>query len=164
MTEPEIVPKPLLYIRNATSLYHPDLVRRCGGEVFDVYVFDANLHVHCCSITPSYEMFFFDVVPLVWPENEAERDTLYDDLAGINIGNFEEVSYFDATGWLRKEAETGDLSHRWDYRTAPFLVDVYPTPQVETWEELLEEHENRRDAHREFMDTVLEDLHGNARY
>jgi hypothetical protein len=32
------------------------LLSSCGGQIFCIYVFDANRRVHCCELTPSYEM------------------------------------------------------------------------------------------------------------
>lgn len=29
-----------------------------AGRIYDVYVYDASLHVHICSFTPCYEMYY----------------------------------------------------------------------------------------------------------
>lgn len=162
----QITPLPLLYMIDASSSYHPALVERCGGKIFDVYFFDANLHVHCCSLTPSYEMEYYESVPLCGPEEPQARDVLEDDLIGANLES--RTVYFDVTGWLKAHTKDGTTyPEQWDCKTTPFLMRAYGEDQslVGDWREYLDDHDNDyRAAHSAFMDGVREDIAGNARY
>lgn len=57
-----------------------DLVRRCGGNIFGVYYFNATRRVHCCEFTPSYEMEFMESIPLARPDDDVEADKVYAEL------------------------------------------------------------------------------------
>lgn len=165
----QLVPLPLLYFTDASRYYDTELVEKSGGKIFDVYLFDANLQVYCCSITPSYEMEFFEAVPLKGPEEPQYRDELEDDLAGANL-HTERVRYFDCAGWLK--ANTGAdavYPEKWDYQTAPFLMRVNGAQHDEAvaaeWVECLSDHDgDYREAHRQFMEDVRDDIQSNYRY
>jgi hypothetical protein len=167
MSEGTITPRPLLYFTDATRKYDAELVERSGGKIFDVYLFDMNLHVSCCSTTPSYEMEIIDAVPLVWPEDDKKRAELSEDLHGANIHE-DRLCYFEVTGWLGAATREGaEIPDSWDWVTAPALMQVNkPDPtDVETWERYLEENDgNVRSAHAFFIEDTLEDINGNARY
>lgn len=30
------------------------------GKIYDVYIYNPEIHVHCCELTPSYELYFVD--------------------------------------------------------------------------------------------------------
>lgn len=164
----ELVPLPLLYFVDATRSYSEDLVKRSGGRIFDVYLFDANLHVHCCSITPSYEMQYVDSVSAKFPDDEQDRDNLNEDLRGANLCT-DPYSYYDVTGWLRANTkEESEYPEVWDGST-PFLLRVYrkETDKIVAgdWKTLLDDHDDdRRAAHRAFMEVTREDIDGNSRY
>jgi hypothetical protein len=165
----QIVPLPLLYFTDASGYYDQELVKKSGGKIFDVYLFDANLLVSCCSLTPSYEMEFFEAVPLKGPEEPQYRDELEDDLVGANLGEHQ-VKYFDCVGWLK--ANTGAdavYPEAWDYQTAPFLLRVngaqYDTDVAADWAECLSYHDgDYREAHRQFMEDTRDDIQSNYRY
>lgn len=65
------------------------------GRMFGVYVFDKNRHVHCCEITPSYELHF---VEDIWENrcevadrDECEADSIDQE---ILMTDNEPVSYY----------------------------------------------------------------------
>jgi hypothetical protein len=167
MSEGTIIPRPLLYFTDATRNYCEDLVKRSGGKIFDVYLFDMNLHVYCCSTTPSYVMEYIDTVPLVCPEDDRACTDLTEDLYGANLHE-ERYRYFDVTGWLGEATKEGaEIPDSWDGTTAPavMLVNKPDPTDAEVWQTYLEENDdNARTAHSFFMEDTLEDLHGNSRY
>lgn len=163
--ELNIIPSPVLYFRDDTHYYSDGLVAQAGGKIIGAYLFDRNLHVHCCSLTPSYEVHPLSAVPARWPDGERDRELLLDDLTGAQLDD--SVQYFDATGWLKRATE-GDLPTHWDGSTTPAVMAVHGFDHERVtplWETLVEEHDgDRRAAHREFMELVMEDLEANARY
>lgn len=44
-----------------THCWTPVIVTKTG-RLWGLYLFDANRHVHCCELTPSYEMWFVETV------------------------------------------------------------------------------------------------------
>jgi len=164
----DISPLPLLYMTDASRDYKPELVERCGGKIFDVYLFDANLLVSCCSLIPSYEMEYIESVPLCGPEEPQYRDELEDDLIGANIES--NTVYFDVTGWLKEHTKDGaEYPETWDCKTSPFLLRVYSSRHdvinAADWATCLDDHDgDYRAAHNSYMDDVREDINGNSRY
>jgi hypothetical protein len=51
-----------------------NLIKKCGGKIFGIYVFDANSRTYCCELTPSYELNFLRSEPLTLPEDDEERE------------------------------------------------------------------------------------------
>ena len=67
-TAATIVPEFHAYRRDVSDCYthSPEgraLLERCGGKIFDVFVFDYRRHVHCCEMTLSYELWFIEAIP-----------------------------------------------------------------------------------------------------
>lgn len=58
----------------------PHLVERCGGKVYQSAFFDENSATYCCSLTPSYDLDYLELVPEVVPDEEDARDSLSEDL------------------------------------------------------------------------------------
>lgn len=93
-TETMTTPHWYIYRQDATQYWDdPDLVARSGGTIYGMYLFDNNRHVHCCEITPSYEMEFLESVPKSRPEDECLADRLDMDVMEGDTDRGE-VSYF----------------------------------------------------------------------
>jgi hypothetical protein len=63
-------------------------------EMYGVYAFDRNRHVHCCELTPSYELHFIanDYVEIEEvADDESKRDALNDLV--LSAFNDDPVSY-----------------------------------------------------------------------
>jgi hypothetical protein len=58
-TARDVRPRYCVVKLDETGNWSPDIVRR-AKRVLGVYVFVANLHVHCCEFTPSYECLFVE--------------------------------------------------------------------------------------------------------
>ncbi len=56
-----------------------DLLRRAGGKIYSVYIYNDGEATHLCEFTPSYWLHEVDVVPEQWPDYN-DDDRLYDDL------------------------------------------------------------------------------------
>lgn len=61
-------------------------------KMFGVYIYDANRHVHCCELTPSYELHFLETQPSNPPENEWDYDKFMDEINSADAGG-EDVRY-----------------------------------------------------------------------
>ena len=72
-----------------------EFVARCGGKVHQVYLFDANEVTYCCSLTPSYGLIPVEVVAEKYPEGEATREALFDELTTAMEGA--EFAYMDCS-------------------------------------------------------------------
>lgn len=99
-----------LVVLNETAYWNADVVEACGGAIFQAYLYDANRVVHCCELTPSYELH-----PLY-----ACAVTVVDDKTHeILLSNQEhEVRYYHCRGIDRLPAD-----HVYD--AGEFLVDPY---------------------------------------
>lgn len=55
-----------------------DELQKQTTKIFTIFAFDRSLHVHCCELTPSYEMWFiaYEAVPVPELSDEA-REELY---------------------------------------------------------------------------------------
>ncbi|MBR8043394.1 hypothetical protein KDW40_02285 [Burkholderia cenocepacia] len=51
-----------------TRYWADDIVAR-GERIYQTYLFDASRTVHCCEITPSYELHPLYATPLVYDED-----------------------------------------------------------------------------------------------
>lgn len=65
-----------------------------AGRVFGVYLFDANRVVHCCELTPSYELYPVASFPLIDIDRTDAR-SLEDELREHDT---DEVTYIHCTG------------------------------------------------------------------
>jgi hypothetical protein len=94
--DPELMPDIRVFKVDVTD-YYPEEFQRRAGKIFEVYLFDANLHVHCCELTPSYEMAFIGSTWTKSPRTERAREKLADD---INISDLETspVAYYHVRG------------------------------------------------------------------
>ena len=79
-TETEIDPgqqvKPDIWVLkiNETKYWDPSFARKCG-RLIGTYLFDRSLHVHCCELTPSYELHFIGTEP-----TKQVNDEIYDQI------------------------------------------------------------------------------------
>jgi hypothetical protein len=74
------LPEIRLYLVDDTQYCSEEFKARCGGKVQTAYIFNANSSVHCCEITPSYEMWPLTTVPGTWPDQDEARDKLDEEL------------------------------------------------------------------------------------
>ena len=70
-----------------------DFLARCGGKVFEVYLFDANELTYCCSVTPSYCLYSMGLIPETYPEDETVREQLCEEL--LEGDHDSDVAYMD---------------------------------------------------------------------
>lgn len=61
---------------NESSSWESSFCQRAGGAIFGLYLYDALQQVNCCEITPSYELNLMRSIPYEWPEGDAARDAL----------------------------------------------------------------------------------------
>ncbi len=95
MTHDEmILPHFFLFLSDETDYWlDEELVERCGGSILGAYLFNANRHVHCCELTPSYEMEFLGSIPgNPKPHSEQEVDRIDMDLVDGDQGS-DPISY-----------------------------------------------------------------------
>lgn len=169
--EPEIIPWPLLFFENATHKYTPEFVKKCGGKITDVWLFDVRSTTNCCEITPSYEMWYFGSVAYELPEEDEAREELETQLEAANIASGQEpAQYFQYSGDLRRLTDEieklpkEEVPTRWDYKTTPFVMQV-EEPDEAMWQDYLNEEDgDRRQAHRRLIDGVLEEINANHPY
>jgi len=57
-----------------------DAIKAKTGRLLTLYVYDPELGVHCCEVTPSHELLPFEFVT----ENEIDDDLHSDLMAGMN--------------------------------------------------------------------------------
>ena len=75
-TQAPVLPHFKVVVLNETE-YWSDEIRARAGLIYQAYLFDANRHVHCCEITPSYELY-----PLyATPQNDDDDGTIATELA-----------------------------------------------------------------------------------
>ena len=161
MTETLIIPEFYLY-RNDVTRYYLEcsqgkaLVERCGGKIIDIYIFDFRRHVHCAELRASYEMHYIESIPggecKHSHSTHEDPDSPYDNdideaLREVNIET-EPVMY----------VHTFDVEGRDDVQK---LDDFFDT---ETWEELLEESDDREQAHSKAVEHIREGLSCNTPY
>jgi len=86
-----------------------DDVQRQTVAVYDVYAFDANLRVHICSLTPSYELHYLgtDADPVADLSDDA-REHLYDVVLDASADN-SPVDYMDVSTIERMRRTRSDL-------------------------------------------------------
>lgn len=71
-----------------------DEVQAKATRIFGVYAFDRRRHVHCCSMTPSYELHFLGTQYEAVELDDEAQVRLNQDVLEEDAGN-EEVRYFD---------------------------------------------------------------------
>ena len=74
----------------------PENIQAPAGRIFGVYLVDLSKHVHCCELTPSYELNWIENQYTDSPEDETESERLYDAIRGVSSPL---VEYFH-TRWI----------------------------------------------------------------
>lgn len=65
---------------DVTGHCREDFVARCGGKVYEVFLFDANEVTYCCEVTPSYCLYPVSLEAGDLPEEEDVRNRLFEEL------------------------------------------------------------------------------------
>lgn len=86
---------------NETSYWKKEWIEEHGIEsMYGVYIVNLNEVTYCCSLTPSYCLYFIESFPIhkdgVDPD-EGERESIYSDTLDADC-HTEEVSYFNCGG------------------------------------------------------------------
>lgn len=63
-------------VYDITGFVHPEFVARCGGAVYEVFIFDERSATYLCEATPSAELHHIGYVPKTSPDEQKERDAL----------------------------------------------------------------------------------------
>ena len=58
----------------------PELIERSGGAIYTLYAYDPEERTHACELTPSYWLVPFDCVPNLYPSDDGDWESLYDEL------------------------------------------------------------------------------------
>ncbi len=167
MTTKMALPHFFIFLNDETDCWlDEELVQRCGGSIKGVNFFNANRHVCCCEMTPSYEMEFLgsvsgkptpypepvvqlsllsDIPPLDYQlEHEREIDRIDMDLMDGDRGS-DPVSYFHVT-----DIELGKC------------IDVWKFNDHE-WQELLDDADgNEEKAYEAAVELVREHIQQNG--
>lgn len=139
-----VKPSLRLFVRDESKGCTEDFLKRCGGKLFGVYIFDENLHVHCAEVTPSFEMEFLYFEPARFPEDDSNRDELHDELAECGYGMPGPCYVHVFSGErLKKCKKLRKISD-------------------EDWQELVDEH--GEEAHRKYMEKEIEHYNANTPY
>ena len=147
----DVLPELRLWVRDETHLYQEtdqgkELLARAGGKIEAVFIFDAALHVHCCELTPSFEMNYLYSVTKASPDDDEAREALYSDLDEANLET-ERVQYFHVRGI--------DLDK----------CQILNAVTAEEWNKLVEEHDGDRDAaYEEWREKQIEYYNCNHAY
>lgn len=105
MTETRTVSPSFVACRIDMSRYcEQEFLDRCGGKVFLSGFFDDSVNVHICSLTPSVFVEGLAFVPEGYPEDEALRDELNEEL----LANDADDSYFNRRDIERMRKATPD--------------------------------------------------------
>lgn len=121
MQQVQIKPHFKVVAINETSDWRDDFIVKCG-RLYGLYLFDVNRHVHCCELTPSYELHFIETVA------EKEIDDYTDALLReANAQCQRDVEYY--------HCNVIDRMHESSF------VHVYPSDKVEyeSYEALLQD-------------------------
>jgi hypothetical protein len=84
-----MAPDICIYFVDETANWSPEIVERAGGKILGVYWYNANLVVHCCELTGSYELHFIESIvvpplPCDTIEQERERDAVEEEIRDGN--------------------------------------------------------------------------------
>lgn len=79
-------------IRVPDNHVDPDFLARCGGALYESVFFDDSVNVHLASATPSVGIEVLEYLPEEYPEDEDEREALYDEL--MEVKNESEDFYY----------------------------------------------------------------------
>ncbi len=72
-----------LILKEDSSYWDEDLVERCGGGIYGVYVYDFREETFCCELTPSYYLYLVEYFPEITPEEDEEREQLLNKLGEV---------------------------------------------------------------------------------
>ncbi len=158
----DIAPRGMVYIADETTNWlDKDLIRRCGGRILGVYMFDERRQVHCCELAPSFELHFLESILSVSSENWREREELEEQLRAADRES-PPVQYIH-THQLQSLIDNA-LSGCWDGDTVPCCVAVWSI-EPESWTKLVADQEgNEEAAHTVFMDGLEETIQQSGVY
>jgi hypothetical protein len=74
-----------------------EILDRCGGKIWTVYLYDYRRNVHVCELTPSYECHYIETYPEVRPDDDEEYEALQDLLDEAQSDNGT-VDYYHCRG------------------------------------------------------------------
>lgn len=64
-----VLPHFKIVVMDETEYWSADFKER-AGKIFRAYLFDSTRHVHCCEVTPSYELYPLYSTPLKGDDDE----------------------------------------------------------------------------------------------
>lgn len=82
-----------------------EVMRKRAGKLTGVYIYDDGEQTNCVEVTPSFWLEFIQTEPENYPEDDEERERLFDDI-------------------MEAEARAGDSSH---YRHCSAVEKLSPT-------------------------------------
>lgn len=136
------------WVRDVTQMVQdPELIKRCGGALYEVWVFVASSATFICSGTPSTEIHFLATVPASSPDDDNEAEALSELMLALDAGT-EPVSYMSHS--------VSYMSHSNALRTTYALSEALGKTYEET------EPVNNVDELEERLREVMESLRGNA--
>ena len=72
----------LLYV-DETDDFTDEALKTAAERIYGLYLYDVHLHVHCCEITPSYEMTFVGFQTKAWIPDALQMNLL--DCAAVQL-------------------------------------------------------------------------------
>lgn len=104
-----------IVVRNETMYWSEEIQKKAGGAIYRAYLFDANRHVHCCELTPSYELFpLYTTAALDDEEGSVEEEIRCaedNDVIYIHcrvLDHTPSAKFHDCGEWTADEDETYD--------------------------------------------------------
>ena len=109
-----------IYKQETTEHWSED-IRSRAARLFGVYLFDVNRHVHCCELTPSFEMNYLGPTWTGSIEDDEARQSLFEDIlegdaetdlvryvhvGSVKVDECEEIGTSDES-WARFLEEAG---------------------------------------------------------
>lgn len=83
-----------IFCRNETAYWNEGFLSDCGiHKVWGLYLFDANHPVHCCELTPSYELWPLDSSFVMDSTINNVSDRVWERIAEADQGD-REVTYY----------------------------------------------------------------------
>ena len=146
-----IYPDWRIVLRDETQYWtDPELVKRCGGTIKGASLFDANRQVHCCEITPSFELERLNSVPKQWPDDERTMESLEAELREAD---------FQADSGCCSYVHVSDMDLESDS-----VINVWKMTDKE-WQALLDDADGDEEkAHDVAMAACQEYISGNGFY